>query len=277
MSHIVRRTLWLQRSLPVYDAQPSFAKTRMSWFITNLISPFLLPPLSLLIVAGIGLWLWHKRPFPARALVTLAFAGLWLLSTPYISDALMHSLEGEPYVTDTQKPLADAIVVLGGGTYFHAPEYGGDTINHATLERLRFAAKLHRETGKPILVTGGKPLGNTTSEATQMRKVLEKEFNVSVKWVEDESDNTFENARMSSVTLKGADITRIYLVTHAWHMPRAVQAFQSTGLQVIPAPTGYTTRYATTLLTFIPRAEALLDSRRYFHERIGMLWYQLKS
>lgn len=249
----------------------------MSWFITNLISALLLPPLNLLIVAGIGLWLWHKRPLIARTLVTLAFAGLWLLSTPYVADALMHSLEGEPYVTDTQKPLADAIVVLGGGTYFHAPEYGGDTVSHQALERLRFAAKLHRETGKPILVTGGKPRGNSISEGSQMRQVLEKEFNVPVKWVEGESDNTQENARMSALDLKGANITRIYLVTHAWHMPRSVQAFQDAGLQVVPAPTGYTTRYETTLLTFIPRAEALVDSRWYFHEMIGMLWYQLKS
>ncbi|MBA4381026.1 MAG: hypothetical protein C0406_00525 [Sideroxydans sp.] len=249
----------------------------MSWFLTNLISAFLLPPLNLLVVAGIGLWLWHKRPFIARLLVTLALAGLWLLSTPYVADALMHSLEGEPYVTDTQKPLADAIVVLGGGTYFHAPEYGGDTVSHQTLERLRFAANLHRETGKPILVTGGKPRGNSISEGAQMRQVLEKEFNVPVKWVEGESDNTQENARMSALGLKEAGITRIYLVTHAWHMPRSVHAFQDADFQVVPAPTGYTTRYETTLLTFIPRAEALVDSRWYFHEMIGMLWYQLKS
>jgi len=249
----------------------------MSWFITNLISAFLLPPLNLLVIAGIGLWLWHKRPFIARTLVTFAFALLWLLSTPYVTDALMHSLEGEPYVTATQKPLADAIVVLGGGTYFHAPEYGGDTVSHGTLERLRFAAKLHRETGKPILVTGGKPRGNSLSEGEQMRQVLEREFNVPVKWVEAESDNTLENARLSNPVLKAAGITRVYLVTHAWHMPRAVQAFQSAGFQVVPAPTGYTTRYETTLLTFIPRAEALVDSRWYFHEMIGMLWYQLKS
>jgi len=249
----------------------------MSWFITNLISVFLLPPLSLFVVAGIGLWLWHKRPFIARTLVTLSFVALWLLSTPYVADALMHSLEGEPYVTDTQKPLADAIVVLGGGTYFHAPEYGGDTINHATLERLRFAAKLQRETGKPILVTGGKPRGNNISEGAQMRQVLEKEFNVPVKWVEGESDNTLENARLSKLTLKEAGITRIYLVTHAWHMPRSVQAFQNAGFQVVPAPTAYTTRYEITLLTFIPRADALLDSSWFFHEMIGMLWYQLKS
>ena len=249
----------------------------MSWFFTNLISEFLLPPLNLLLVAVLGLWLWHKRPLIARLLLTTSIILLWLLSTPYFAEMLLHGLEGEPYVTDTKKPLADAIVVLGGGTYFHAPEYGGDTVGKETLERLRFAAKLQRETGKPVLVTGGAPLGNGTSEAAQMKQVLEHEFNVPVQWAEGASDNTLENARLSQQLLKQTGITRIYLVTHAWHMPRAVLAFQAAGFQVVPAPTAYTTRYQTDLLAFIPNAYALRDSRIFMHELIGMLWYQLKS
>lgn len=249
----------------------------MSWFFTNLVSAFLLPPLNLLLVAALGLWLWHKRPFIARVLLTTSTVFLWLFSTPFFAEALLQGLEGEPYVTDTKKPLADAIVVLGGGTYFHAPEYGGDTVAAATLERLRFAAKLQRETGKPILVTGGTPLGNSTSEAAQMKQVLEQEFNIPVRWVEGASDNTLENARMSQQMLKQEGITRIYLVTHAWHMARAVLSFQRAGFQVVPAPTAYTTRYRTDLLAFVPNAHALHDSRIFMHELIGMLWYRLKS
>jgi uncharacterized SAM-binding protein YcdF (DUF218 family) len=248
----------------------------MSWFFTNLISAFLLPPLNLLLIAAIGLWLWHKRPYVARVLLTTSFALLWLLSTPYFAEALLHGLEGKPYVNDTGKPLADAIVVLGGGTYFHAPEYGADTVSHATLERLRFAAKLQRETGKPVLVTGGKPLGNDLSEAEQMKQVLEQEFGIKVQWAEGASDNTLENARLSRRLLDQAGISRIYLVTHAWHMPRAVRSFQAAGLQVIPAPTAYTTRYRTDLLAFVPSARALRDSSIFMHELIGMIWYQLK-
>jgi uncharacterized SAM-binding protein YcdF (DUF218 family) len=250
----------------------------MSWFITQLISTFLLPPLSLLLIAALGLWLWHKRPTIARVLITTSFLLLWLLSTPFIAEAMLHELEGGPYVTDTKRPLADAIVVLGGGTYFHAPEYGMiDTVKEDTLVRLRFAAKLQRETGKSILVTGGAPVGNSTSEAEQMKQVLEQEFNVPVKWAEGVSDNTRENARLSWLTLKPEGITRIYLVTHAWHMPRAVLAFQEAGFQVVPAPTAYTTRYQVDLLAFVPNVYALRDSRKFLHELIGILWYQLKS
>lgn len=249
----------------------------MSWFFTNLISAFLLPPLNLLLIAAVGLRLWHRRPYIARVLLTISFALLWLLSTPYFAEALLHGLEGEPHAHETGKPWADAIVVLGGGTYFHAPEYGADTVSHTTLERLRFAAKLQRETGKPMLVSGGTPLGDGLSEAAQMKQVLEREFNVPVRWAEDASDNTLENARLSRRILEQAGISRIYLVTHAWHMPRAARAFHAAGFQVIPAPTAWTTRYRTDLMTFVPNAQALHDSRIFMHELIGMLWYQLKS
>lgn len=249
----------------------------MSWFVTNFISAFLLPPLNLLLIAGLGLWFWHKRPLFSRMLLTLSVALLWIFSTPFVAESLLHQLEGEPYVTDTKKPLADAIVVLGAGTYFHAPEYGGDTVGKDALVRLRYAAKLHRETGKPILVSGGKPLGNSLSEGEQMKAVLEQEFNVPVQWVEGDSDNTLQSARLSFDRLKATGITRIYLVTHAWHMPRSVQSFQLAGFRVIPAPTAYTTRYQNDLMAFVPSTGALGDSRIFLHELIGVLWYQIKS
>ncbi len=249
----------------------------MSWYATNLISAFLLPPLNILIVAITGLLLWRKRPRIARIMLITSVSLLWLFSTPYFAEAILHELEEKPDAVDTRKPLADAIVVLGGGTYFNAPEYGEDTVSDASLLRLRYAAKLYRATDKPILVSGGKPLGNMLSEAQQMKQVLEKEFNIPVQWTEDDSNNTLESARISRKILQQSKITRIYLVTHAWHMPRSVQTFRAAGFEVIPAPTAFSTRYQTDFLAFIPNAHALLDSKIVMHELIGMLWYRIKS
>ncbi len=249
----------------------------MSWFITKLVSTFLLPPLSLLFIAALGLWLWHKRPGIARVLLTASVVLLWLLSTPYVAEGLLHNLEGEPHTVDARKSPADAIVVLGGNAYFHAPEYGGeDTVNEGTLMRLRYAARLYRETGKPVLASGGTPAGNSVPEAEQMKQVLETDFNVPVRWADGASDDTLQNARLSRRILQQAGIERIYLVTHASHMPRAQAAFKAAGFQVIPAPTAYTTRYQTDLLAFIPNVYALRDSRIFLHELIGMFWYRIK-
>ena len=138
-------------------------------------------------------------------------------------------------------------------------------------------AKLQRETGKPILVTGGKPLGNHLPEAQQMRAVLEQDFRVPVRWTEEASDNTFENAHHSFRMLQAQGVRRIYLVTHAWHMPRAADVFRRAGFEVVEAPTAFTTRYQTDVLALLPRAEALRDSKIFMHEVIGLVWYRLKS
>jgi uncharacterized SAM-binding protein YcdF (DUF218 family) len=247
----------------------------MTWLLTNFIGALLLPPLNLLIVAALGLGLWQKRPRIARILLTTSVVLLWLLSTPFIADTLLHQLEGEPLAVDTRS--TDAIIVLGGGTYFHAPEYGGDTVSDASLQRLRYAAKLYRDSGSLILVSGGKPAGNETSEAQQMKRVLVDEFHVPVSWTEDASANTFESALACRKLLPPGGVKRIVLITHAWHMPRAQAAFQTAGFEVIPAPTAFTTRNRTDLLSFIPNAIALRDSRIFMHEMIGIVWYRLKS
>ncbi|MBI5919604.1 MAG: YdcF family protein [Nitrosomonadales bacterium] len=249
----------------------------MSWLLTNLVSKFLLPPLCLLLLAGWGLLVWRSRPVLARVLLTFSFSLLWLASTPYFAKGAMRWLEGPLVAVDTAKQPAEAIVVLGSGQYFHAPEYGGNTVSREALERLRYGARLLRQTNKPILVTGGSPEGDYLSEAAQMKTVLEEDFNVPVRWTEDNSDNTMENARLSYAILQQAGIKRIYLVTHAWHMPRSVEVFQRAGFEVIPAPTGFSTRYETNLLSFLPNGEAMYLSSIFAHEMIGQAWYRLKS
>ncbi len=245
--------------------------------IANLVSELLVPPLGLLLPGVAGLLLWHKRPVIARSLVAASFGLLWLLSMPIVADSLMQRLEGAPAALDLQSHPADAIVVLGAGTYPKAPEYGTDTVSEEGLVRVRYAARLQRETGAPVLVSGGRPQGSTLSEAEQMKAALESEFHVPVKWVEGGSNNTFENARYSQQILSAAGVRRIYLVTHAWHMPRAAMVFRAAGFEVIPAPTGYSTSGPLSLQDFLPRASALHDSKRFMHEIIGMLWYRLRS
>ncbi len=249
----------------------------MSWLLTNFIAAFLLPPLNLLLIALAGLLLWHRRPRIARTLLGSAFILLWLLSTPFLAESLLHTLEVLPPAQTENGATADAIVVLGGGSYFNPPEYTHDTVSTASLERIRYAAKLYRDFKKPILLSGGTPLGNEISEAQQMKQALEQEFNIPVQWTEEKSDNTLESARYSFRILQKSGIKRIYLVTHAWHMPRAIRVFQAAGFEVLPAPTAYTTRYKNDLMTFIPNADALAGSRIYLHEIIGILWYRLKS
>ncbi|MDE2365945.1 MAG: YdcF family protein [Betaproteobacteria bacterium] len=249
----------------------------MGWYATNLISAFLLPPFNLILLGTAGLLLLKWQPRLGKILMTVTLALLYLLSTPIFAEFMLQRLETRPAPGpfNTSGSGIQAIVVLGSSTYFNAPEYGGHTVSRLGLERIRYAAWLYRLTGKPILAAGGSPLASGSSEAAQMKAVLEKEFQVPVRWTEEVSVNTRENAYNSFAILKKEGIRHIALVTHAWHMPRAAREFERAGFEVTPAATAYTTRLKTDVFAFIPSAGALQKSSWFFHEVTGLLWYRL--
>lgn len=169
-------------------------------------------------------------------------------------------------------PPADAIVVLGAGRYLQAPEYRGDTAAAGTLERVRYAAWLHRETGRPILVSGGRPGGlGIRSEAEIMREILEEEFQVPVRWMEALSEDTLQNAAFSVELLKRDDIGRIYLVTHDFHMARAAEAFRGHAMEVVPMATGFQRPVPESLLSWLPSFEGLARNRGWIYEALARL------
>jgi uncharacterized SAM-binding protein YcdF (DUF218 family) len=247
----------------------------MEWKIVYTIAALLLPPGCLLALALGGALLAVRWPRLGRSLIALSLVALYVLSTPFASEGMLRALEPAP-----RDPLArkdgQAIVVLGGGSYFAAPEYGSDTVGVFTLPRLRYAAHLYRLSSVPILVSGGTPRGTASSEAEQMESVLKTDFRIPVRWLEKGSHNTLENARMTRSMLAAEGIQRIYLVTHAWHFARARLAFEHAGFTVIPAPTAFSTHYPVSFVDFLPSAGALGTSSWVFHEIIGIGWYHLR-
>lgn len=245
-----------------------------AWELTNITVRLVLPPGVLILLGLLGLGLLRSRLRVGSWLALFAFVSLYLLVTPLVSNFLIQSLE-PPYADPAQNRSAGAIVVLTGGSYPRTPEYGGDTASHSSLERARYAAHLHRRTGKPILVTGGNPIGATTSEAEQMKVAL-REFGVTTKWLEEASNNTYDSARLALPILKSAGVQSVYLVTHAWHMPRARMAFERAGIKVVAAPMGYKTHTGLRPLDFFPDPRAYENSFNFFHELLGIAWYRLK-
>jgi uncharacterized SAM-binding protein YcdF (DUF218 family) len=238
----------------------------------------LLPPGCLLVLAVAGLATLRRWPRLGRSLVAASLVLLYVLSTPFCSGLLARSLERYPALTrDTLVDDVGAIVVLGADEYPSAPEYGGrDTVGSIGLERVRYAAWLHRATGgTPLLTTGGKlrPHGDTVGD--EMASVLREEFGVPVRWVEEASSNTHENATFSAEILKRAGVGRIYLVTSASHMRRSVAVFEALGFQVIPAPTNLPSRLGPIPGDFVPRAKALHESSQALYEWFGLVWYHL--
>lgn len=258
----------------------------MSVFVTALLASLLLPPLCFVLPALGGLALMRRHRTVGALVVLTALVALVAASTPFVGDRLLAALETPPLVAPPARapkatphpPAASgaAIVVLGGGLGRESPEYGTDTVNPATLERLRYAAWLHRRTGLPILVSGGRPIDTRLSEAETMRNSLTADFNAPPSWIEADSLNTRENAARAQALLAPEAIRSVYLVTHAWHMPRARRAFEQAGFEVIAAPTGYTS-ITPSPMAWIPSGQALRNTHIALREWLGQAWYRLNS
>jgi uncharacterized SAM-binding protein YcdF (DUF218 family) len=190
---------------------------------------------------------------------------------------LQKTLEISTPVNPGMLQTADAIVVLGGGRRVASAEYGSDTLNGISLERLRYAAFLHRASGLSILATGGKPGGGTLAEGQIMQHILHSEYGIPTRWVEDAALTTRDNARLSAPLLHKGGVQRIALVTHAWHLRRAVPLFEAQGLSVIPAGIQFSSTRVDDIFDLLPTPAGLRDSTFALHEWLGILWYKLRS
>ncbi len=248
--------------------------------ITSLVMPLaFLPLLGLL-----GLLLVAKRKRLGWLFSSVAFGALWLLSCQGTAVWLAQAaLPHYPPATSTQLQAAQvqAIVVLGGGLYPEAPEYGEPQPGPATAARLRYGIWLSKQTGLPVAFSGGSGWAAAgapmqSAEADVAARVALQEYGVTLRWVENQSRDTAENAQMVAPLLKRDGIQRIALVTDALHMPRAVAEFERTGLAIFPAPTGYVLPTRSSVLLWLPSADGVHASTRVIHEFLGLAVSRLR-
>ncbi len=249
--------------------------------LSSLPTALLIPPINLVPLGIAGLLMTRRWPRFGTVITALSFALLLILALPVTSTLLLVSLEaGLP--RDIPPPGSNkigAIVVLSGD-----PAYGdrggllpGSGIGGLTLDRMRGAVVLQHRTGLPLLVSGGPLERDADSIASQMAQSLAEDFATRAKWIEPASTDTWENAKFSAAILKPAGIGAVYVVTHAWHMRRALIAFRHFGLAPTPAPLRFTRSPRYDADDFIPHVTAWLKSYYALHEWLGCLYYALQS
>ena len=235
----------------------------------------LLPPVNLILAVLAGVFLLRTWPCAARWLIGLSAAVLLALSLHAVSDRLLRTLEaGLPLTAPPNNP-PQAIVILSADRQRFAGPPAGYTVGQVTLERLRAGAALYRRTGLPVLVSGGSLNPSKPAVAPLMAQSLTEDFHVPVRWIEPRSRTTWENARDSAAILHAAGINSVYVVTHAWHMRRAVIAFRPTGIAVTAAPVFLGSPATEGREAFLPRPSALVAGYYALHEWVGSVWYSL--
>jgi uncharacterized SAM-binding protein YcdF (DUF218 family) len=249
--------------------------------LSSLPTALIVPPLNLVPLGMAGWLLGWRWPRLGRAITGLALAGLFVLSMPVVSNALLASLEvGLPRdIAATGPGRPGAIVVLSADAAYGGPGGIGpnDDIGRMTLERMRAGALLRRRTDLPLLLTGGRLEPDAEPVAEQMARVLKQEFATEVQWIEPKSRDTWQNAEFSAALLHGAGIDTVYLVSDAWHLRRGAIAFRHFGINTIAAPLRFTRAPLLEADGFVPHISALGNSYFALHEWIGCAWYAWRS
>jgi uncharacterized SAM-binding protein YcdF (DUF218 family) len=227
-------------------------------------------------------WCWRRsRPRLATSCFVLGLGGLWVMSLPVVTVHVARWMENQPPLAldqwSTLAQRADAIVILGAGRERGDPAWGGvDQSTGLALERVRFAARLAKASGLPVLTSGGLHYGTPPSEAWIMAQSLHDDFGVTAHWQEEASRTTWENAQFSARMLKADGIQRVVVVTQAWHMPRAVWSFEHAGLTVVAGPVGFMgVDQDTPLGGWLPESRALWRNAQLLNEAVGAVGYRL--
>ena len=234
----------------------------MEWLITNAVAALLMPPgilLVLLLIAAVP----DLAPPPARAGPRLVHCRCALRAV----HPLRRGLPGAVARAGTARPARrqDRTGYRGAGRrhlFLRAGvRRGYHQFRSARARALR--RSLHRALKKPILASGGAPEAIPRPKPRLMKQVLQREFQVPVAWIEDASRNTLENARASYQILDAAGIRRVYLVTHAWHMPRARLRIRISGLQSHPCADRLRHALSVTVFDFVPRRPGAVQQQPF--------------
>lgn len=262
-------------------------------FLSKFLPPFVYPLGIVIFLILVSIFLYKKTRWQ-RASLILALVILIIFSNRWTAAWLTRSLEwrylpppelSEDRLQANKTPVADVIVVLGGGTEsFQFPRPSVE-VNGAG-DRVLYAAYLYKQgAASHLLLSGGRInwLEPGDSPAQDMASLLTlMGVPEEALWLEPRSQNTSENAVEAYRLLSPKGIQRIILVTSAAHMPRAVGLFEQQGFEVLPAPTDYNmtqedwenlthANLVTQIYNLIPSAPNLSSVTSSLKEYLGMV------
>ena len=239
------------------------------------ILPLIFSPLMLvigLIILGI---VFNLRKFSLIGVIILILSSL-----PIISNKFIAYLEKDYQPIEVEEiENVDAIVVLSGMIRVVGDEENLKYEFTDSVDRFFAGLDLFNNNKAPILIlTRGKMPWSIGIAEGEYLKELAIKYGISEENIilTDEVQNTDQEAKAIKKILTN-DNARIILVTSAFHMPRAEKVFKAANINVIPFPVDFqNSKSKTTIMGFIPSAEALFDTSHFVREMIGRVYYNLK-
>lgn len=242
------------------------------------IAYFVLEPMGFFwLLVLISFLFYSKRKIWFKRIATAAMIWLFVVSTPFIPNLLLRSLEEQysPFEEGSKKISNAHVLVLGGGHITDERLPPNDQLSVQALSRLVEGIRLHRViSGSKLILSGyGRPGANNAQA-----EVLE-ETAISLGVDPDNIEtiptpwNTMHEA-LDYYERFGPYNHPLILVTSAIHMPRAMMHFQSIGLSPFPAPTTYLMKKDGSVSgpEILPSSKYLIRMNKAMHEYVGLFW-----
>ena len=245
----------------------------MLYFI-KLCYAWLMPP-GLFILAALAVCIFCRKQVRFTKLLPVLLL-MYLLSISAVSDRLIRPLENYyPQPALERLKDAEAIVVLGGGSFGGVPDFDGlGQIASGAANRHLMGLRLHRALHVPIIFSGGLVFEENGVEADNAIRLF-KACGVAEKdlFPEPKSRNTAENARFTKELCREKGFRKVILVTSAYHMPRSAALFRREGVDFVPYPCDYMTNrdLVTDAFAFTPGHGNLSVTAIAMKEYLGLL------
>lgn len=242
------------------------------FFLKKVLAAFALPPgLAVAALAGLAFYLRRRAPRGAAGCAAVG-ALIWAGTTGVIADALLRPLE-----TAYRAPAGvsgDVIVLLCGGFRGGGEPYSAsERLASGTLERAAAAFKLHRETGLPILVSGGAPFSEEPEAEAAAAWLRELGVPQDRLLAETRSRDTYENAVYTLKLCSEKGFKKPVLLTSAYHMPRAMLLFRKAGADPEPFPVARRAGGWHWFNDYLPGSS--FEARAALNEYFGLAAYSL--
>lgn len=221
----------------------------MFFYASKLIWFFLQPSAAsiFLIVTGLILTKTRWQRWGKRLLVTGTVALLLIAFSP-LGRQLVLPLEDRFPIQQQHTMKADeidGIVVLGGAIHMHITDHRGVPSIVSGAERIIEAVKLAKRFPSARIILAGGPntiASNPTPDSVIVKQLMtDMGINPERIEVEGRSRNTWQNAVLAKKLANPKSDENWYLVTSAYHMPRAIGCFRQVGFQVKAYPVDYLT------------------------------------
>ncbi len=224
-----------------------------------------------------------KKENRKRKSRNLGFIFLIFFTNPFLATLVTNWWNiGEKDMSEIEIPY-DIGIVLGGFTT-DIPSNRDRIHFNNNVERLTNALELyHQKKIKKILLTGGNPriFKDAISEARLAENFLLKTgFPKEDILIEDQSRNTYENARNVSEIIKSQfPDARCLVISSASHLRRAKRTFKKTNLDFDIFSTGISTGKISFSFNklIIPSLDGFHKWDRIFYECFGLFYYKLRG